>query len=109
VILQGRIQDFKLGEAHLKKLCREEGGAKSFWVFRVKNHDFTPPPGSAPVLMVVYTVLIIHVTQYKRKVARNTKALRLIMRTTKNLTTNLVYIQTVSIYQYNLKQKVIIK
>ena len=31
------------------------------------------------------------------------------MRTTKNLTTNLVYIQTVSIYQYNLKQKVVIK
>ena len=31
---------------------RAEGGAKSFGVFRVKNHDFTPknppPPGSAP-------------------------------------------------------------
>ena len=43
--------------AHLKKLRRAEGGAKSFGVFRVKNHDFTPknhifpilgPPGSAP-------------------------------------------------------------
>ena len=60
---QGRIQDFKLGGgAHLKKLRRAEGGAKIFWVFRVKNHDFTqtnhifsnlgggapPPPGSAP-------------------------------------------------------------
>ena len=40
--LQGRIQDFKLGGAHLKKLRRAEGGAKIFWVFRVINHDFTP-------------------------------------------------------------------
>ena len=40
--LQGRIQDFKLGGAHLKKLRRAEGGAKMFGVFRVKNHDFTP-------------------------------------------------------------------
>ena len=39
---QGRIQDFKLGGAHLKKLRRAEGGAKICWVFRVKNHDFTP-------------------------------------------------------------------
>ena len=39
---QGRIQDFKLGGAHLKKLRRAEGGAKNFGVFRVKNHDFTP-------------------------------------------------------------------
>ena len=39
---QGRIQDFKLGGAHLKKLRRAEGGAKIFWVFSVKNHDFTP-------------------------------------------------------------------
>ena len=38
--IQGRIQDFKLG-AHLKKLCRAEGGTKIFGVFRVKNHDFT--------------------------------------------------------------------
>ena len=38
----GRIQDFKLGGAHLKKLRRAEGGAKTFGVFRVKNHDFTP-------------------------------------------------------------------
>ena len=66
--LQGRIQDFKLGGAHLKKLRRAEGGAKIVGVFRVKNHDFTPknhifsnfrgarpgcappPPGSAPEL-----------------------------------------------------------
>jgi hypothetical protein len=40
--LQGRIQDFKLGGAHLKQLRRAEGGAKIFGVFRVKNHDFTP-------------------------------------------------------------------
>jgi hypothetical protein len=40
--MQGRIQDFKLGGAYLKKLRRAEGGAKIFGVFRVKNHDFTP-------------------------------------------------------------------
>ena len=40
--MQGRIQDFKLGGAHLKKLRRAEGGAKNFGVFRVKNHDITP-------------------------------------------------------------------
>ena len=41
---QWRIQDFKLGGGGgaLKKLHREEGGAKNFGVFRVKNHDFTP-------------------------------------------------------------------
>jgi hypothetical protein len=39
---QGRIQDLKLGGAHLKKLRRAEGGAKTFGVFRVKNHGFTP-------------------------------------------------------------------
>ena len=39
---QGRIQDFKLGWAHLKKLRRVEGGAKNFGVFRVTNHYFTP-------------------------------------------------------------------
>ena len=65
---QGRIQDFKLWGAHLKKLRRAEGenfwgisceksrfytkksyffpiaegDAKIFGVFRVKNHDFTP-------------------------------------------------------------------
>jgi hypothetical protein len=37
--MQGRIQDFKLEGAHLKKLRRAEG---VFGVFRVKNHDFTP-------------------------------------------------------------------
>jgi len=38
---QGRIQDFKLGGTHLKKLRRAEGGANIFGIFRVKNHDFT--------------------------------------------------------------------
>ena len=42
-MLQGRIQDFKLGGgAHFKKLRRADGGAKIVGVFRVKNHDFTP-------------------------------------------------------------------
>ena len=40
--MQGRIQDFQLGGAHLKKMRRAEGGAKIFGVFRMKNHDFTP-------------------------------------------------------------------
>jgi hypothetical protein len=41
-IIQGWIQDFKLGVgAHFKKLRRAEGSVKIFGVFRVKNHDFT--------------------------------------------------------------------
>jgi hypothetical protein len=40
--MQRRIQDFKLGGVHLKKLCRVEGGVNNFGVFRVKNHDFMP-------------------------------------------------------------------
>ena len=39
---QWRIQDFKLGGTHLKKLRRAEEGAKNFGVLRVKNHDLTP-------------------------------------------------------------------
>jgi hypothetical protein len=43
MLLQGRIQDFKLGgEAHLKKLRRAEEGANILGVFCVKNHYFTP-------------------------------------------------------------------
>ena len=70
MLFQGRIQDFKLGGGALKKIppsggrcenfggisCEKsrfyakkiiffpiaEGGAKTFGVFRVKNHDFTP-------------------------------------------------------------------
>ena len=45
---QRRIQDFKLGGAHLKKLRRAEGGAKFFGYFvwkitilRKKNHIFS--------------------------------------------------------------------
>jgi hypothetical protein len=40
--LQGRIQDFKLEGAHLKKLRQAEGGSKIVGVFCVKNRDFTP-------------------------------------------------------------------
>jgi hypothetical protein len=36
VYLQGRIQDFKLGGVHLKKLRPAEGGAKIVGVIRVK-------------------------------------------------------------------------
>jgi hypothetical protein len=38
----GADPGFQVGGAHFKKLHRAEGGAKFFWVFRVKNHDFTP-------------------------------------------------------------------
>jgi hypothetical protein len=76
--IQGRIQDFKLRGVHLKKLRRAEGGAKIFWVFRVKNHNFTPknhifsnfrgggggrrvhtppPPGSAPAINNISFIL----------------------------------------------------
>jgi hypothetical protein len=48
--VQGRIQDFKLGGTHLKKLRRAEGGANLFGVFRVKNHDFTPKIHIFPIL-----------------------------------------------------------
>jgi hypothetical protein len=37
--VSGRIQDFKLGGVHLKKLHWAEGGAQIVGVFRVKNHD----------------------------------------------------------------------
>ena len=47
---QGRIQDFKLGGAHLKKLRRAEGGAKNFGVFRVKNHFFNAKKSYFPFL-----------------------------------------------------------
>ena len=47
---QGRIQDFKLGGANLKKLRRAEGGGKIVGVFRVKNHDFTPKNHIFPIL-----------------------------------------------------------
>jgi hypothetical protein len=34
------IQDFKLGGGH-KKIAPSGGRRENFWVFRVKNHDFT--------------------------------------------------------------------
>ena len=40
--LSGADPGFQVRGAHLKKLHRAEGGANFFWVFRVKNHDFTP-------------------------------------------------------------------
>jgi hypothetical protein len=46
----GRIQDFRLGGAHLNKMRRAEGGAIIVGVFRVKNHDFTPKNPIFPIL-----------------------------------------------------------
>ena len=40
--VSGADPGFQVRGAYLKKLRRAEGGAKSFGVFRVKNHDFTP-------------------------------------------------------------------
>ena len=86
-IIQGRIQDFKLGGAHLKKLRRAEGGAKIFGVFRVKNYDFTPknhifsnfrggarrvrPPLDPPLLYVTLWSLriICHIVVVKDKMS----------------------------------------
>ena len=52
--IAGAEPGFQVRGAHLKKLRREEGRAKFFGVFRVKNHDFTSPPptppGGAPAL-----------------------------------------------------------
>jgi hypothetical protein len=42
-IYLGRIQDFKLGGAHLKKLRQAEEGAKIVGVFRVKNPPWIRP------------------------------------------------------------------
>ena len=81
-LCQGRIQDFKLGGAHLKKLRRAEGGAKNFGVFRVKNHDFTPknhifsnlrgggaragcaPPGSAHACITLIKFIDLKASHY---------------------------------------------
>jgi hypothetical protein len=40
--IPGADPGFQVRGAHLEKLRLAEGGAKLFWVFRVKNHDFTP-------------------------------------------------------------------
>ena len=39
---QGRIRDFKLGGAYLKKIALSGGRREIFGVFSVKIHDFTP-------------------------------------------------------------------
>ena len=59
----GADPGFQVRRAHLKKLRRAEVGAKSFGVFRVKNHDFpilgvaytgcTPPPPDPPLLYII--------------------------------------------------------
>jgi hypothetical protein len=42
-VIQGRIQDFKVGGGGaLKKIAPSGGRREKIWVFRVKNHDFTP-------------------------------------------------------------------
>jgi hypothetical protein len=38
--LQGRIQDFKLGGAHLKKVRRAEGGRENFWGISCEKSRF---------------------------------------------------------------------
>ena len=66
--MQGRIQDFKLEGAHLKKLRRAEGGANIFGVFRVKNHDFTPNKkyfSLDPPLRCSYYKHILVITRFK--------------------------------------------
>ena len=40
--MSGADPGFQVRGTDLKKLRRAEGGANIFWVFRVKNHDFTP-------------------------------------------------------------------
>ena len=43
MVIPGADPGFQVrGGGALKKLRRAEGGAKFFWVFRMKNHDFTP-------------------------------------------------------------------
>jgi hypothetical protein len=66
MLMQGRIQDFKLGGgAQLKKLRRAEGGAKIFGVFRVKNHDFTPKNHIFPILGGVREIFgVFHVKNH---------------------------------------------
>ena len=41
-LMSGADPGFQVRGTDLKKLRRAEGGANIFWVFRVKNHDFTP-------------------------------------------------------------------
>jgi hypothetical protein len=41
-LFSGADPGFQVRGAHLKKLRRVEGDAKTFGEFRVNNHDFTP-------------------------------------------------------------------
>ena len=59
--VSGADPGFQVRGVILKKIAPSGGRREHFWVFRVKNHDFTPknffspilgpppPPGSAPV------------------------------------------------------------
>ena len=38
----GADPGFQVRRAHLKKIAPSGGRRETFWVFRVKNHDFTP-------------------------------------------------------------------
>ena len=75
--IAGADPGFQVRGGALKKLRRAEGGENFFWVFRVKNHDFTPKnhifsilggaragcdppsPGSAPELRNFYILSFI--------------------------------------------------
>ena len=41
-MLPGAAPGFQVSEAHLKKIAPSAGRREDFWVFRVKNHDYTP-------------------------------------------------------------------
>jgi hypothetical protein len=89
--VNGWIQDFKLGGAHLQKM----GGAKIFGVFLVKNHDFTPKnnifsnfrgahAGSAPGVCVmvfnttvndIYVVVVSFIVRENQKKSPTGKSL----------------------------------
>ena len=70
VILLGADPGLQVKGAHFKKSRRAEGGAKTFGVIRVKNHDFTPkkiifylilggpPPSLDPPLTLVIMIII---------------------------------------------------
>ena len=61
---QGRIQDFKLGVA-VKKIAPSEGRRENIWVFRVKNHDFTPKNHIFPILGVAREIFgVFHGFKY---------------------------------------------
>jgi hypothetical protein len=49
ILVQGWIQDFKLGGVHLKKLRRAEGGGKMFGVFRMGGGHQVRPPLDPPL------------------------------------------------------------